>query len=102
MFTQKVIDSIDQQHFRVLVTSPFAVTLESVSTGHQWHLIAKGESTVMFCEVYHRHSQSDPWHRQWNSKKFPSVLNLIKEHDAYQMEKNAAREARIAAKRSAE
>lgn len=102
MFTQKVIDSIDRQYFKVLVTSPFAVTLESVTTGHQWHLIAKDGSTVTFCEVYHRHSQSDPWHHQWDSKKFPGVLDLIKEHDAYQMEKNAAREARIAAKRSTE
>lgn len=85
MFTQKDIESIDTAYFKVLVSSPFALTLESICTGHQWHLILKNESRCKPCEVYHRHKTTDPWHRQWAGKAFNKALEAIREHDQFQI-----------------
>lgn len=85
MFTQKDINSIDSTYFDVLTSSPFAITLRSKPTAHEWHLILKNESRCQSCEVYHRHKETDSWHRQWGSKAFLKVLDAIKEHDRFQM-----------------
>lgn len=85
MFTNKDINNIDKGYFKVIAASPFAITLESLNTSHQWHLILKNESKCQSCEVYHRHKTSDSWHRQWGSKAFSKAIEAIKEHDGYQM-----------------
>lgn len=86
MFTQKDIDKIDIGYFKVITTSPFAITLESAATtGHQWHLILKSEAKCKPCEVYHRHKTTDSWHRQWAGKAFSKALEAIREHDQFQM-----------------
>lgn len=86
MFTQADINKIDSSYFKVITTSPFAITLESAATtGHQWHLILKSEDRCKPCEVYHRHKATDPWHRQWAGKAFLKALYAIREHDQFQM-----------------
>lgn len=84
MFTKKDIDNIDHTYFKVIASSPFAVTLESINTHHLWHLILRDEKTGS-CEVYHRHKTTDPWHRQWGSKAFAKAIAAIKEHDQFRM-----------------
>lgn len=85
MITNKDIEKLDTTYFNVLYSSPFAVTLQSKNTGHQWHLILRDEKTGS-CEIYHRHKQTDSWHRQWGSKAFQKAIDAIKEHDRFQME----------------
>lgn len=85
MFTNNDIAGIDRSYFEVLSSSPFALTLRSKPTSHEWHLVMKSVNDGRSCEVYHRHKQSHSWHPQWGSKHFPEVLDAIKEHDRFQL-----------------
>lgn len=86
MFTNKDISNIDREYFKIIATSPFAITIESeATTHHQWHLISKQQGKCESCEVYHRHKSADPWHRQWAGRKYPNVFDDIKEHDRFRM-----------------
>lgn len=85
MFSRQDIDSIDRTYFDVLYSTNFALTLRSKCTGHQWHLIAREGSGWTSCEVYHRHSEADPWHRQWGGKRLNAAIIAIKDHDRFQL-----------------
>lgn len=85
MFSQRDIDNLDRGYFEVLYATSFAITLRSGCTGHEWHLIAREGRGWTSCEVYHRHKQSDPWHRQWGGKTLDRAISAIKDHDKYQL-----------------
>lgn len=84
MFTRRDIDGIDTGYFEILQTSPFALTLRSRCTGHEWHLIVR-DNQWNACEIYHRHNASKPWHRQWGSKTLHNALAAIREHDTFHL-----------------
>lgn len=85
MFANKDVGSIDVNYFRIVTTSPFALTLQSKNTGHFWHLVYREANGHETCSVYHKHKETDSWHTQWGSKTLPRAIEAIKEHDWFQM-----------------
>lgn len=85
MFTNADIEKLDHTYFRVITASPFALTLESVCTGHQWHIVYREANGHPTCAVYHRHKETDCWHVQWGSKTLEKTIEAIKEHDGFQL-----------------
>lgn len=96
MFALKEISSIDRSYFKVLKSSPYAITVRSRNTGHCWHIIPyKGASKQYNCIIYHTHHQGNDYHLHGYAPTLEDCLKQIQNHNRYQMKKDAARRERI-------
>ena len=87
MFTKSEISTIDSQYFRVLGTSAFACSLQSMCTGHYWQIYSKetrvGAKHFVTCELYHRHDNRSEYHFQQRVPSLKEAIQVIQDHDAY-------------------
>ena len=88
MFGKNDWDQIDNEYFKVIEASMYHITLKSNTTGHIWDIYCRyypgGRSII----VYHKHRDSDPFHKQkgYHPQTIAQAQDLIKDHDRYVME----------------
>lgn len=88
MFSKADINNLDRKYFEVLGSSPYAVTLRSICTGHEWHLLYTEGPGWKSCKIYHRHHHADPWHWHGSKPTLQIAIEDIKDHDRYQQHKD--------------
>ena len=91
MFSQKEIDSIDIEYFRVIQLSGYVVTLQSKNTQHCWHIISQLYGSRSSCQIYHTHKEHTHYHFHGKASCLKNAVNLIKVHDDLQMYKTACK-----------
>lgn len=85
MFTRRDIDQLDRSYFDVLGSSPFAITLRSQCTKHEWHILFTEGQKWQSCKIYHRHSRNDGWHWHGSKPTLREAIADIQGHDNYQL-----------------
>ena len=88
--------AIDRDYFNILSAGGYDITLQSRPTGHCWHLLERVSNGYRSFVISHRHGDSGPYHPQ-KTKPKPSVeacCDYIKGHDAYQAQRDRAKEQR--------
>lgn len=91
MFSKKDINNLDREYFDILGSSPFAITLKSKNTSHEWHILYTVGLNWKSCKVYHRHHHDDAWHWHGSKPTLAASIEDIKDHDRYQLEKDSKR-----------
>lgn len=79
--------AIDRQYFEVIGNNDYCITLRSLNTRHEWHLMERVANGNTVYVISHRHGSSGPYHLQRNMPTVESCLDYIKSHDAYHLEK---------------
>ena len=87
MFSKADVNSLDIGYFELLGTSPYAITLRSRCTGHEWHILHTQGEGWQSCRIYHRHHHYDIWHFHGGKSTLEQAINAIVVHDAYQQRK---------------
>lgn len=100
MFTRSEINDLDRHYFDILGTSPFAITLRSRNTGHEWHILMSEGTGWQSCRILHRHRHSDSWHKHPSEPTLNDAVAVIQRHDRYQMRKDEAKRKRLDARAS--
>lgn len=95
MFTQKELESIDPNYFKIIKASCFCVTLQSKNTRHYWHIIHIEYPSFQTCQIYHNHNKFGPYHQHRNSPTLGKAIQEIQSHDYYQINvRDKAKKAR--------
>ena len=79
--------AVDRQYFEVIGSNEYCITLRSLNTLHEWHLlerIANGNRTFV---IRHRHGPSGPYHLQRSRPTVEACCDYIMDHDRYHLEK---------------
>lgn len=79
--------AIDRQYFEVIGNNDYCITLRSLNTMHEWHLLERIANGCTTYVISHRHGPSGPYHLQRTMPTVESCLDYIKNHDAYHLEK---------------
>ena len=89
MFTCKDLGQIDRNYFIVIQTTSYAITIQSINTGHYWHIIHEVGKNYTTCQISHKHHASDVWHLQCNRHTLILALDEIKAHDKHHLQRTA-------------
>lgn len=79
--------AIDRQYFEVIGNNDYCITLRSLNTMHEWHLLERIANDNRTFVISHRHGPSAPFHLQRSKPTVEACLDYIKNHDAYHLEK---------------
>jgi len=85
LITTKDLNLIKDGYFNILDASGFAIYLQSKNTKHYWGIILDESPTYRNFKVYHKHNQSDSYHRHKDAPTLMVAIQEIKNHDAFQM-----------------
>ena len=88
MFTQRELNFIDTNYFRVIQMSGYFVTLQSRNTFHCWHVLSQSYGKGSACQIFHTHHEYAPYHFHGRASCIETAVYLIKEHDNYQLSKS--------------
>ena len=89
MFTQKDINSIDRNYFRVIHAGCYGVTLQSKNTRHCWFIQPEDLGTISHCIIWHTHHEGTAMHEHGHGRDIASCIRKIKDHDVYQIIKDS-------------
>ena len=84
MFSKDDIDYLRyaKKQFVIYQINGHDATIHSTVTGHDWIIISNYESES--CIIFHRHSQSYPYHRQkGNYRSLREALVYITDHEEW-------------------
>lgn len=71
-----------REEYEILICNAHDVHLQSKLSGHEWVIISPYAGGP--CEIMHRHSARDPFHRQQGRyKSFTLALDYIRGHDQW-------------------
>ena len=84
MLTMEELRLIDD-YFTLLSSNAFCVTIRSKCTGHEWHIIVQEYAGFRSFEISHRHNNKDPFHVHGHAGTFRKALQLISNHDTFQL-----------------
>lgn len=79
--------AIDSHYFEIIGTSDYYVTLRSMNTRHEWHLLERIANGHRIFVISHRHRPSEPYHMQLTMPSVEACCTYIKDHDGYHLEK---------------
>jgi len=85
MIKHSEINKIRKIYFNIIQTSTFTVTFQFKNIGHYWHIVEEKTGLVRHFQVFHKHNQSDEYHRHKDSLDIETAINRIMEHDEFQM-----------------
>lgn len=85
MISQEELQMIDNQYFNVIQKSCFIISLQSKNTKHYWNIVEEEFPHFRHFKVYHKHNQSDEFHRHRDRGNLSLVLQDIIDHDIFQM-----------------
>lgn len=91
MFTQKEMDSIDLEYFRIIQLGGYAVTIKSKNTSHCWHIVSQSYNTYSSCQIYHTHQEHTPYHLHGKAGSLQAAIQVIQNHDTYLLHKTKNR-----------
>lgn len=87
MFTQRELDFIDTNYFRIIQLSGYSITLQSKNTQHCWHILSQCYGNISTCQIHHTHHKYTPYHLHGHAPCISAAIHLIKKHDEYQLHK---------------
>ena len=71
-----------RKKYKILICNAHDVHLQSLLTGHEWVIVSPYDGNL--CEILHRHSARDPFHRQRGRHvSLTSALDYIQSHDTW-------------------
>ena len=79
--------AIDKHYFEVIGNNNYCITIRSMNTLHEWHLmerVANGHRTFV---ISHRHGISNSYHVQRSRPTVGACCDYIMDHDRYHLEK---------------
>ena len=79
--------SIDRQYFEVIRSNDYSITLRSLNTLHEWHLLEREANGNRTFVISHRHGPSGPYHLQRSRPTVGACCDYIMDHDRYHLEK---------------
>lgn len=91
MFTQKELDSIDLEYFRIIQLGGYAVTIKSKNTRHCWHIVSQSYKNYSSCQIYHTHQEHTPYHLHGKAGSLQAAIQVVQNHDTYLLHKTKNR-----------
>lgn len=79
--------AIDRQYFEVIGNNDYGITLRSLNTLHEWHLLERIANDNRTFVISHRHRPSAPYHLQKTRPTVAACCDYIMDHDRYHLEK---------------
>lgn len=79
--------AIDRQYFEVIGSNEYCITLRSLNTLHEWHLMERVANGCTAYVISHRHGPSGPYHLQRSKPTVGACCDYIMDHDRYHLEK---------------
>lgn len=88
MFTTVEMRLFNDDYFTIIRTEENYIEVLSNNTKHQWVILKKPQDLGMSVILYHKHSSEKKYyHKHWKARSVKKVVEKLKEHDVYVMEK---------------
>lgn len=94
MITPADLSAVDLDQVQILDSNGYRIVLRSRSTGHCWCLLEQAASGRRSFQVLHRHRDSCPYHIQTYRPSIEACCVYIVQHDAFHLEREAAKQKR--------
>ena len=94
MFAKSELSQIDSDYFKVIQAGCHTVTLQSICTGHYWHIIHQVGRGYKSCQISHKHHAGSAWHLQCNRHTLGLALDEIKQHDEFHLRRKQLKQSR--------
>lgn len=93
MFAKSELSQIDSDYFNIIHAGCHAVTVQSLCTGHYWHIIHQVGHHFSSCQVSHKHHPESEWHLQCNRHTLRLALDEIKQHDEFHLRRKQLKQS---------